>query len=187
MPAKNHLPVAAVLFGILTFCTVESSIAADNHSHGKASFDVALDAKSIRVVGDIPLEAIVGFERVPRTEADTAKVKAAAILLKNADKLFTFSEEANCKSTQTELSSAAISGALLGGPAKAAVPSVGTDSHIDIDAIWTFQCEKPEALKAMTVNFFDDFKGLKVIQVKVVGGKRQVGGRLTASARKVAW
>ena len=187
MHSKAHLTAVAFFIGTIALSAGNIAIAAKGHSHGKANFDVALDGNTVKVIGDIPLEAVVGFERVPSNEADTTKVKAAAVLLRNADKLFTFSEGANCKSQQTELSSAAINGALLGAPAKAAVSSTPADSHIDIDAVWTFQCEKPEALKGMAVNLFDDFKGLKVIQVKVAGGKRQVGGRLTASSRKVAW
>ena len=187
MHSKYHLTAAALLIGIIAFSASNTAVAAKGHSHGKANFDVALDGNTIKVIGDIPLEAVVGFERVPSNEADTTKVKAAAALLRNADKLFSFSEEANCKAKQTELGSAAINGALLGAPAKAAVLSTPTEAHIDINAVWTFQCEKPDALKGMAVNLFDDFKGLKVIQVKVAGGKRQVGGRLTASSRKVAW
>lgn len=187
MHSKTYLSAIVLLTGAIALSTAEIAVAADGHSHGKASFDVALDAKTIRIVGDIPLEALVGFERVPKSDADTAKIKAAALLLRSADKLFTFSEEANCKSKQTELSSTAINATLLGGSASPAVASAPADSHIDIDAVWIFQCEKPEALKSMAVHLFDDFKGLKVIQVKVVGGKRQVGGRLTASSRKVTW
>ena len=187
MRLKHHSFAAALLIGTMALAIAKIAVAAKGHSHGKASFDVALEANTIKIVGEIPLEAVVGFERVPSNEADTTRVKAAAVLLRNADKLFAFSEAANCKVKLIELSSPAIPGALLGSTAKAAVSSTPADSHIDINATWTFQCEKPEDLKGMTVNLFDDFKGLKVIQVKVAGGKRQVGGRLTASSRKVAW
>ena len=193
MRSTNHLSIAAFLLTAIAVSTASLAIAGGGHSHGKASFNIALEANLIKVSGDIPLEAVAGFERVPRSDADTAKVKAAALLLRNADKLFTFSEAARCKSKQTDLNSTAMSTELLGGPAKAVTSSVNKDVHIDIDAAWIFQCEKPEALKSITVNLFDDFKGLKVIQVSVVGakvttgGKRQLGGRLTASSRKVTW
>ena len=187
MLSIKHFFTFALSTSAIALGTAEIAFAAKGHSHGKANFDIALDANTVRIVSEIPLESVVGFERVPRNEADTAKVKAAAVLLRNADRLFTFSEGANCKSKQTELTSSALDGALLGGTPKAAAAAPASDAHIDVDAVWVFQCDKPEALKSITINAFDDFKSLKVIQVKVVGGKRQAGARLTASSRKVSW
>ena len=51
------------------------------HEHGVARLDVAVEAGRVDLILEIALDDLTGFERAPRTEAETTAVAAAVARL----------------------------------------------------------------------------------------------------------
>ena len=68
----------------------------DAHVHGVANLNVALDGSVLMIELDSPAANIVGFEHAPENEEQAHAVEEAIELLKNGERLFDFSEKAQC-------------------------------------------------------------------------------------------
>ena len=66
------------------------------HEHGKGNLEITLDKS--RMVGKlkIPLEALVGFERLPKTEVENNAINDLNQKLVNPATFFVMNKEAEC-------------------------------------------------------------------------------------------
>lgn len=166
------------------------------HVHGVAELRVTLDGEALRLVLTTPLENLVGFERAPRDEAERDAIRRAATRLRDAAALYTPSAGANCVLREVSLASPAIDPALLGGtaaPASGGAPGAGPrptappakDDHVDLEAVMSYRCANPAALREIEVNLLKAFTGLRRIDAQVAGPTRQSVTRLTGNRRAV--
>jgi hypothetical protein len=136
------------------------------HVHGLVRLDVALDAKTLIVQLEAPLDSLLGFEHRPRT---AAQKQAATTLLKqmnNGASLIRTEAAASCKPTQTAVQSDALQST---SPA-----SSNAEEHADLDAKFEFTCEQPDQLTFLEIGFFDAFKRIQKIEVQVATSKGQL-------------
>ena len=151
------------------------------HAHGAAELDIVIEATQVTVQLQTPLDALLGFERAPRTDAEKKSAKQAVAALKAADSLFMFTPAALCKSTSVELSSAAL-GLGLGQ----ADPSEAHGDHADLDGTYVFQCASTARLAEVDVALFGAFARLQKIKVEVATARGQFKRELKRPAQRVS-
>jgi hypothetical protein len=134
------------------------------HVHGIAKMDIAVEAKKISVSFESPLDNLVGFERVPRTDGERQRATEAAARLRAGDALFRFDAAAGCKLSHVELTSAALKLGKSEGAAK--------DDHADLAAEWQFDCVDASRAAYVDVGLFA-FNPLKRVQVQLALPKAQ--------------
>ncbi len=135
------------------------------HVHGLAKMDIAVDAKTITVNLNTPLDNLVGFERAPRTDSERKRVDEAVARLRAGDQMFKFDPAAGCKMTRVELSSAV----LKLGPATAAPK----DGHAELEGDWEFACSDATLARHVDVGLFA-FNQIKRVEVQLALPKTQL-------------
>lgn len=166
---KRTQPFRSLFSGLIFFATLGIAVnAAANegaHVHGHVKLDVVIDAKTLIVQLEAPLDSLLGFEHRPRT---AAQKQAADILLKQMNDGATLIRPevaASCKPTKVTVESEAL---------QFAKPAGGKDEeHADLDASFEFTCEQPDKLTFIEIGFFDAFKRIQKIEVQVAGPKGQ--------------
>ncbi len=195
--AKIRLGPAACGLIILSGLTGVSAYAGEKHVHGHAVLQVAVDGNRLQLNFRSPLDNLIGFEHAPRTDKQKDAVRRMAEQLNKSGQHFVPTAEARCTPGAVKLASPVIDSALLGPaaprpaadkpPAKAARDNKGQKGHAEIEAEIEFRCEHPEKLTRLEVNLFDAFRGVKRIDVQVVGARKQAAARLTPKSRRVSW
>ena len=66
------------------------------HEHGKGRLEISVDANQAIGKLKIPLEALVGFERAPKTEAETNAINTMNQKLQNPGSYFVANKDAEC-------------------------------------------------------------------------------------------
>jgi hypothetical protein len=135
------------------------------HEHGKGNLEITLDKNRIVSRFTSPLEALVGFERPPKNQAETDAIASLNQRLQNPAALFSVNAEAECKPAILENK----------------IVRDAANKHADLHYQLEFTCAKPAALKQMTIHLFKDTKHLKEVRVEIVGPSGQKSS--TASAK----
>lgn len=158
------------------------------HVHGVAELSVAVDGPQLEIGLESPLDNVLGFEHVPRTDKQRAAVRAMAGKLRQAQTLFVPTAAAQCTLAEVQLSSAALPAELLGQakPATGDAPK-DEDGHADLDATFTFKCAVPAQLKGMDVVLMQAFPGFRKLNVSVAGPKGQSAMVLAPGKQVVSW
>ena len=134
------------------------------HLHGVIRVDVAVDAQTLTVQMDAPLDTLLGFEHRPRTEAQRRAVDEMVRRLKDVPSLVRPDAAAQCSLTRAEHQADILS----------ASPGVGKErEHADLEASFVFDCRLPERLGAIELGLFDAFGRVTRIDVQLVTGKSQ--------------
>lgn len=157
------------------------------HVHGRAELDVAVDAGTIAVHLDSPLDSLLGFERAPRTDAERKRAADLVGRLMAADTLFVIDPAAQCKLASVKLESA-----VLGLGAGGATPhSHGKgddhDSHADLDMTALFTCTNAAAARFVDVKLFEAFPRYRGIDAQVAAPAGQFKRTLTKAAPRLSW
>lgn len=162
---RNLLSCVAfvALAGLLPASAKEGS-----HVHGLVKLDVAIDAKTLTVQLEAPLDSLLGFEHRPRTAAQKQSAEAVLKRINDGASLIRPEAAALCKSIKTTVEADALQPA----PA-AATKGAKDDEHADLDASFEFTCEQPEKLTYIEIGLFDAFKRIQTIEVQVAGAKGQ--------------
>ncbi len=134
---------------------------AQTHEHGTARLDLALEGGLLSLQLEVPLDALVGFERAPRNDAERKRVDAAIARFKAADLLFKPDADGACALKRVELTSPV----LKLGDATAAPAGGG---HADLDALVEFDCKDAAKLRSIEVGLFDAFPKMQRIHVQAV-------------------
>jgi len=165
------------------------------HTHGRLALDVAVDAQSITLQIESPLDGFLGFERAPRTDAERKRVSDMVARLNAADQLFQPDPEAGC-----QLSKVALSSAVLGlGDAKkedhghdhqhSHADKKGhdhaEDEHADIDVNIVFACAKAAEARFIDVKLFEAFKRIRTIDAQVASSQGQFKRTLRPNAPRL--
>jgi hypothetical protein len=156
-----------------------SALAGPPHEHGVARLDVAVDPGHVMLDLDTPLDNLLGFEHVPRSDAERDKVQAAVARLREAGALFRIDSGAGCALAGTDLRSAALQ---LGGPG----PAPAKEGHGDLEGHFEFRCKDGARAGFVEVGLFEAFPALQRIELQVVTPKGQMKATLRRPASRVA-
>jgi Protein of unknown function (DUF2796) len=149
------------------------------HEHGAIKLDVSIEGNTLTIAMEAPLDNLLGFERVPRTDAERKLASDVLTRLRGPDKgtpLFATDAAAQCT-----LSKAEVLAPVLEPSAKPG----SKDEHADLDARYEFTCAKPDDLRTLDLGLFDAYKSTRRIDVQVAGPKGQAKVTLKRPARKV--
>lgn len=175
---------------IALICTLLASglaSAAPAHVHGLAHLDVSLEGNVLNISMESPLDSLLGFERAPRGNAEIARVRAMAAVLREADRVFLTTPAAGCSLSSVHLSSSALSPQLLGETASKPAATEEPAGHADLDADFSFKCANPAALSSIVVQLFESFPAMKSIDLQLVTPKLQKAAKLSSGARTISW
>lgn len=171
MKSLKRLPLALLLAAPLAALAQGHA-----HVHGVAKMDIAVQAKTITVNFETPLDNLVGFERAPRTDSERKRADEAVARLRAGDQLFVFDPAAGCKMARVDLTSAA----LKLGPAAAAAK----DGHADLEGVWEFDCTDATLARHVDVGLFA-FKQLKRVQLQLALPKAQLKRELKRPNQRI--
>lgn len=164
--------------------------AAPPHVHGVAALDVVLDAGSLALSLDSPLDNLVGFEHAPVNEKETQAIRAMVRRFSRAQELFAPTPAARCALKAVRLSSPVIDAKVFTSEGvSAAAPGESREEagHADLDASIEFNCQAPSELNGLEAKIFAAFPGLHRIDAQVVTPARQSAARLTPESRMIAF
>lgn len=147
------------------------------HDHGVARLDIVVEARSITLSLESPLENIVGFERAPRGNAERQAVDAALVALRSPNRQFQVDAAAGCTQAPVQIDAPVLG---LGTAA-----ATGGD-HAELTASVRFECT--DALRAKTIDtqLFGTFARMKRIEVQLVLPKGQSKVTLQRPASRIS-
>lgn len=169
------------------------------HTHGRMTLDVAVDAQSITLAIDAPLDGFLGFERAPRSDSERKRVADMVVRLKAADQLFRPDPSAGCKLAKVSLDSAMLglgdSGKKgeheqghghAGKAAQAAQAAQAESEHADIDVDIVFTCADAAGARFIDVGLFDAFRRMRAIDAQVASPQGQFKRTLRPGASRLS-
>ena len=139
----------------------------DSHEHGVAEMNLAVDGPSILIELHSPAVNIVGFEHMPRDEAERKQVKQAVKRLQAADSLFIFTADANCQLNKAEIETELDQGH-DDHDHHGHAHDEPEETHSEFSASYLFSCGAIGMLKRVDVKLFTEFEGLEEIKVQVI-------------------
>jgi hypothetical protein len=142
----------------------------NKHVHGEGRLDVAIDNTTVSLDLELPLDAVVGFERPPKNDKEKAALTLAEKTLKDAVALWILTPAANCRIESAQVSLPKFEG-----------------EHADIDANYLFRCSNPSALKSIETSLFKSLKRLYRIEVQRIGPNGQGAARLSPNKPVLSW
>lgn len=123
------------------------------HEHGKGRLEISVEGNQVVGKLKVPLEALVGFERAPKTEAETSAINTINQKLQSPSTFFVANKDAEC-------SPKLISSTIVRDQA---------GKHADLDYQFDLNCAKLGSLKQLRIGLFSEYKRLKEIRVESVG------------------
>ncbi|MDB5770027.1 MAG: hypothetical protein JWM42_401 [Burkholderia sp.] len=147
------------------------------HVHGAARMQVAVEGNTLELELISPLDSLLGFEHAPRNEQQRKSVQAMSEKFRKPETLIVPTAAARCTSGPAHVTS----------PFTDASNSKQEDSHAELEAVITFQCASPSALKGLEVRLFEAFPHLHRLQVQMVGPRGQSASTLTPKRRALSW
>ena len=168
-----------VLFAVLLLSGLTVFAGEKAHVHGVAKLQVAVDNTRMEVVLVSPLDSLIGFERAPRNEKERKAVREMLATFTNPAALLQPSAAAGCRTGP-----AAVTSPISDATSK---PKTKQDAHAELEAVVTFECDNPAALRGMEVRLFQRFPGIERIQAEVVTAKGQRASTLTSKQRALSW
>lgn len=157
------------------------------HVHGRAELDVAVDAKSVTVHLDSPLDSLLGFERAPRSEAEHKRAADLVRQLMAAGTLFVIDPAAQCELASVKLESAVLGLDGSSAAAQGQVKTQGGGEHADLDMTAVFTCANASAARFVDVRLFEVFPRYRGIDAQVAAPGGQFRRTLTKAAPRLSW
>ncbi len=156
---------------LLALAVAAGAASARPHEHGVARLDVAVEARRVTLLLEVPLDSLLGFEHAPRTEPEKAAAAAAVAKLKAAAQMFYIDSSAQCQPAKAELRSGALG---LGGA------SAEKDGHDELEVSYEFTCQDGFKAGFVETGLFEAFSRLQRVDVQAVTRK----GQLKATLRR---
>jgi hypothetical protein len=145
------------------------------HVHGQVRLAVAVDAGSVTVELSAPLEAVLGFEHAPRTEAERKAVQAMREKLAG-QALFVVDPAAGCKPAGITVT------------AEALEPGARAAEHADLEGRYEWTCTNAAAARSIDLGGLRDaFPRIRTIDTQVAAASGQFKRRLGRSDRVLRW
>ncbi len=138
------------------------------HAHGHAELRAILDEGALAIEIEAPGADIVGFEHLPKSDADKAKVAAARATLLDAERMFRLPAAAGCALDD----------------ATAAYETLEEAGHAAFHAAYQWTCAAPGKLDAVVVRYFEHFPATEELDAEIVGPSGQSARELTATENR---
>ena len=122
------------------------------HSHGKGTLQLSLQSDVLQGQWTMPMEALLGFEQLPKNPSQTAAMNQLQKSLQNANYFIELPVEAKCQQIEVKAESDMFQG-------------VKGKGHSDLQYVFTFKCAQPLALTKFGFPFFKSH--LRAHQLKV--------------------
>jgi hypothetical protein len=178
MPKISFIAPALALVASTLMAALPAAAHTHAHTHGHMTLDVAVDAQTITLALESPLDSFLGFERAPRSEAERKRVAEMVARLKAAEQLFQPDAAGGCKLSQVDLESQALGlGAAQGQGDKA--------EHADIAVNIVFTCARATHARFIDVKLFESYPRLRSIDAQVAASHRQFKRSLKPGAARL--
>jgi len=178
------LAFCAVL--VVAFAATARANPVPAHVHGVVQLDIVVDGPTVLLEMSAPLEAIVGFERAPRTDAESKALDDALAQLRAADQMFRIDPGANCKLGPVSLHSVVLGLGRNEAPGRSSAPSPA-EGHADLDGSFAFNCINAGAAKFVEVGLFAAFRNVRQIDAQIAAPQGQFRRNLKRPASRIAW
>lgn len=159
--------------------------------------DLAVEGAAVTIALESPLANFLPFERAPETEEQKAAARALAARLREGESLFRLSENAGCRLEKVVLESEPLedvlrefspeSAARQGGSGESAEHGEEGEEHGDLDAEYSFRCDRPENLHSLEVLLFPLWPDLREIHAQTVTPAGQGAAELTPEQPLIRW
>ncbi|MEQ1743071.1 MAG: DUF2796 domain-containing protein [Candidatus Nitrotoga sp.] len=167
------------------------TVAGEAHVHGVATLQLALDDSLLHLNLSSPLDSLLGFEHLPRTEKQKAAVRHMADQLRQAERLFQPTLAARCTLKTYSLESPVLETGKHKGHDQKGHDHEGDNheghDHTDLNAEFVFYCAKPNELRDLEINLFSYFPGLLRLKTEAATPRGQSAAILTPSKRRITW
>jgi len=111
------------------------------HSHGKGALQLSLNGDVLQGQWTMPMEALLGFEHLPQTAAQTDAMNQLQRSLQNASYFIELPVEAKCQQLEVKAESDMFQG-------------IKGKGHSDLNYAFKFKCVNPQALTKFVFPFF---------------------------------
>ena len=111
------------------------------HSHGKGALQLSLNGDVLQGQWTMPMEALLGFEHLPKTTAQTDAMNQLQRSLQNASYFIELPVEAKCQQLEVKAESDMFQG-------------IKGKGHSDLNYAFKFKCVNPQALTKFGFPFF---------------------------------
>lgn len=169
MPLPRSLPACLCVGAAL------SMHAHAAHRHGELTMELAQEGTKLSIELHAPGEALLGFERAPRTQEEKAAMAAALNDLKHPDAWLAMAARAQCALTS------------------ASVQTTGFDEkdrkqahgHAEIRASYRYDCKASAPLRTIDIGLFKRYARVKHIRVDMVLPGNQGSQSLSAGSTRL--
>ena len=156
------------------------------HVHGAWELFAALDGAQLSVTVKGPIVDILGFETRPASDQERAAVVALTERLEPAESMVSIDPRANCALTAPV--AVALPKGFAGEDEKADDDHAHTHDHhdihdSDIELTYTFTCQSPNRLNAITITGFGHFPEIETVDAVFLSDDKQVAHRLEDKAQ----
>lgn len=151
------------------------------HVHGNATLQIAVDGSTVQLDLDTPLDNLLGFEHAPRSSKEKQAAQAMAATLRHPEALFVLTPAAQCTPGSVQLTAPVLN---LGTPE---ADTAKDGDHAELEAVISFNCRVPSALKDIEVKLFDAFPGIRQLHTQLAGPRGQAAAKLTTNQRRLSW
>ncbi len=175
--APLHRAVLALLIASLALLTTRPAAAQTApHQHGVMRLEIAWQGRALTLQLEAPLDSLLGFERHPRNAAEREAVQQMLQTLRQGQALWQPDEDAGCRLRDVQLASPLLQPEGPGAPGQ----------HLDLDASFSFECERPDRLGGLQQQLFQRFARLQRLQVQIAGPTGQHRQELQRPATRIA-
>jgi hypothetical protein len=196
-PSMKYLSLFLVIFLTGVFKTLAQG-SLEAHVHGEASLNLVLDDQSLFIEFESPAYNLVGFEHEPKNQTQLKQVRDTLSLLSVPTKVFGISSQGGCliQSVSVTTSMAGVGKHPVGyedehhedehHEESDGVPT-NEESHSEFKASYSMECDEPQTLRTVEFKLFNEFLGLKSVQVQWINGEEQGYIELNAENSKLGW
>jgi len=169
-----------LIFNLMLFgATVLQPIWADDkhvhagHAHGQGQLELVVQAGTIKVNFEIPMESLLGHEHLPKTPAQMKAMADLQAGITQPNYLLSLPKAAACELKSVE----AQSDMFLGKKAE----------HSDLDLRMAFTCSHPAELRLIEFPVFKKHTRLKSLKVEMLTSKGQGATTVQAKDPVLRW
>ena len=130
------------------------------HSHGKGKLQLKLEGQTLIGEMEMPMEALLGFEHLPKNKAQSEAMSRLQNATKDASYFIELPADAKCQQKEVKAESSMFQGVVSKG-------------HSDLDYSFHFICLNPQALTKISFPFFKSHIKSHQLKVEWVGDKGQ--------------
>ncbi len=181
--SRVFILASAIVLGATTALAVHAEEFEQHgaHEHGKITINAALDRQELSIELDAPADNVVGFEHAPRTDAETAAVRDAEKLLKNAQGLFGFPPAAQCHFAGSQ-----VTAPRWEAETSEAHGESGHEHHADYEARFTYRCEAPLQLAWFEPWLLGKLREVREARVNLITASGQRSQVVTKARDRIA-